>query len=299
MVLDKEGALGVGMRRIFGTHDEPTIRVVIAMVHICTLLAQTWFSASANIFTPVHKLFYLIFQVQGTVKAEQTRAKTVGWSYATRIVLERWIEVSRLLLVLLAVLAHVLCSTKPTSLAPNQPLVVGDWIATCAYFPSLQQCSPHYLSLAKVDNNSYRLGVYKSPTSYRFFPFSSSSSSSFSSSSSTSGNDATSLSSPIWSVDIVDSKASATSVVEARLGEDGGVRVVSSSSSLSTKIESDDSVVVGKPQQPAEGQERLLWSSSSVCPRGGPSDMYLSLEAKSGMPFVQCGDGSTIRVDSE
>ena len=158
-VCDKSGQLGTIFRSVFGTHDEATVRAVIATVHVATILAQVLFDESANFFTPVHKLLYLVFQVTGPANQEQLPDKTVGWDIKTRIILERSIEVGRVVIVIAIIAVHLALAYPSSALLPGMRLAPGGHIGVC-HLPSLSNCSPASLSFYSLPGGSFRLAAY-------------------------------------------------------------------------------------------------------------------------------------------
>jgi hypothetical protein len=79
MVHDKAGAVGHLLRGSVGSYTEPETRIIIATMWLATGLCQVLFDANANLFHPLHKLLYLIFQVDGPKRLQ--KSGTVGWDY--------------------------------------------------------------------------------------------------------------------------------------------------------------------------------------------------------------------------
>lgn len=135
VVNDKYGPVGAAVRAVVGTHSHNRAVVIIATCQIVSQLAQTIFSPSANLFTPVHKFLYLVFQVQGppsaapkavgSADANPVDSSTVGWEYRTRLFLERLLESFRVMVVVLAVLLHVYFTVPPTSIYSEMSLKSG------------------------------------------------------------------------------------------------------------------------------------------------------------------------------
>ena len=85
MIHDKTGFLGTGLRSMVGTYDSLQTKMIIATFQIISLELQVLFNGDANIFTPLHKLLYLLFQVQGPVPATPAVEKDcAGWSKPLR-----------------------------------------------------------------------------------------------------------------------------------------------------------------------------------------------------------------------
>ena len=161
LIIDKSGFVGNASRAIFGTYSEDTIKVLLATMHIATLLIQTFFAnKDANLFTPFHKFFYLLFQVHGPNGVLQKEG-TVGWDYNTRIVLERCLELARVLIVLSVVGFHVYNTQLPQSLFVGQRIpIVNSGLASCQIFGSVRQCSPYIMKVEKT-GSGYQFVTYK------------------------------------------------------------------------------------------------------------------------------------------
>lgn len=161
LVIDKNGFIGNTARAIVGTYSEDTIKVVLATMHVSTILIQTFFeNKDANLFTPFHKFFYLLFQVNGPSGVLQKEG-TVGWSYRTRIVLERCLEFSRLLIVLAVIGFHVHNTQLPQSLFVGQRIPIdGLGLASCQLFGSVRQCIPYKMKVEKT-LSGYQFITYK------------------------------------------------------------------------------------------------------------------------------------------
>ena len=161
LVIDKNGFVGNTARAVFGSYSEDTIKVVLATMHISTVLIQTFFAnKDANLFTPFHKFFYLFFQVHGPSGVLQKEG-TVGWDYRTRILLERCLELSRVLIVLAVIGFHIYTTQKPQSLFVGQRIpIVGSGLATCQVFGNMRQCTPYLMKVEK-SNSGYQFVTYK------------------------------------------------------------------------------------------------------------------------------------------
>ena len=280
MVHDADGVVGTTARAVFGTYSEQTVRVIIATVQILTLVVQAVFSANANLFTPVHKLLYMVFQVGGPASDAQGKAPTatVGWDHATRVALERVLEASRVLVAVLVLCGHIYLTAPPTVLPAAgtlaSSLALGKSVGTCQLLGYARSCQPFHLALENVAPDAAKGGVSLQLASYRG-PVASWYSTA--AAKSTKGP-------AVWQKSIskrpVLSGAGAVAVA-ARLSLDGVLRVVATS--------------------PDSKQEEALWTSSSRCPAtskkttGG--SVYLTLDTASGKPVVHCADGSTVNVN--
>jgi hypothetical protein len=285
MVNDATGLCGNTFRAVFGTYSEQTVRIIIATVNIVTLLIQAAFSPSANLFTPVHKLLYMIFQVEGPLDVQQKPKETVGWDYRTRIALERAIELARLLAVLLVLAFHIYLTAPPTVLLAATPvangiswgrapsIALGSSVGTCQMFAYVRDCQPHHLILENVAPDAAKGGV-----SLQFASYPAPAKSWYSSSAKSSAKS-------VWQRSIGKKPVLSDVTVSASLGQDGVVRVVSTS----------------KDSQ----QEEALWTSSSRCAAKAKakaagetkeSPVYLTLDS-AGKPVVHCADGSVVAVN--
>ena len=293
MVNDTEGAAGTALRAVCGTsYSEPTVRVLVASMHIATLLLQLFFSPDANLFTPVHKLLYMVFQTEGPTNVMQKPlVQTVGWDIHTRVALERAIEVGRVLVVLLVLSLHVYHSAPPTVLRAagtgpvgiTQQISLGKSVGVCQLFSYARSCEPVYLALENTASDASKGGVslqlssYKGTAAKNWFGSSSSSSSD----SKGAGKQKVTWQRPISRRPVLVGEGAV--VVSARLdGSTGVLRVVATSD--------------------ANGQEEALWTSSSRCPTGKTAaaaaattgSAYLTLDLATGTPVVHCPDGNTV-----
>jgi len=202
-VCDKTGWIGIGFRSVFGTYSEETMRSVIATIHITTILAQVLFDESANFFTPVHKLLYIVFHANGPTAVDQKPDTTIGWDWKTRVSLERCIEAGRVILVVAVIMTHIFISFPSSHLVPGMGIAPGEHIGLC-HMPSLVKCAPTSLSFYST-TSGFKLAAYK-------------------------GHTMTSPPAPAalsWSVDI-SAKLSSDEKASMALGEDGVLRVVAS-----------------------------------------------------------------------
>ena len=165
MLVDQTGFLGVALRNILGTYSDSQARMVLASMHITTCLAQTLLHPEANLFTPIHKFLYLIFQVQGPAPTgieQKPFPQTVGWPYETRIALERFLELSRVLCVIGIVVLHIYCTQPPITLYAGSRIAItcnNAIVGNCQMLPSLRSCNQHVLRL-ESDQSKYTLTSY-------------------------------------------------------------------------------------------------------------------------------------------
>lgn len=257
IVLDKEGFFGNCARSLFGSHSDDTTRTIIASVHIFTLLAQTIFASDANFFTPFYKFFYLIFQVNGPSKVNLiVKSKTVGWDYKTRILLKKGLDLSRLLVVITVISAHIYVTQLPTTLYSGEKLFLEEKLGKCQMLKSIRNCSPYTLVFEKRnDKNDYSLSSYKSLDNNDQFLH--------------------------WSLPININKMQIQNDLNeknifASLGLDGYLRLIYSDFNMKNEIE--------------------LWKSNEFCSSQnqiGKSKIFLSLNFD-GFPVINCENGNSI-----
>ena len=284
MVNDVDGVVGRSARAVFGSYSEQTVRVIIASVQIATLLVQTLFAPNANLFTPVHKLLYMVFQVGGPAADTQGKGPTatVGWSHGTRVALERAVEAGRLLVVLLVLCGHVYLTAPPTALPASgalaSALTLGKSVGTCQMFGYARSCRPFYLALENVAPDAAKGGV-----SLQLASYAAPAQSWYSATKGAADGPAA-----VWHKGISKRpvlRGEGAVAVAARLSPDGVLRVVAT----------------GKDSQ----QEEALWTSSSRCPASsvqaaaaaGGKSVYLTLDGATGRPVVHCADGFIVNVN--
>lgn len=136
MIHDTQGVIGVSLRLMLGTYSRSTITIFIAIMQIAHLELQLFLSPEVNMFTPLHKLGYLLFQVEGPKLPSQqvpSANMQVGWSLKARNRLKWMLDISRVGIVVLVVAGHIFLMVLPVSLPamPNFP-------ATLSMQPTLQ-----------------------------------------------------------------------------------------------------------------------------------------------------------------
>ena len=286
MVNDTEGFAGTALRAVCGTYSEPTVRLLVASMHIATLLLQLFFSPDANLFTPVHKLLYMVFQTEGpTNVVQKPLPATVGWDIHTRVALERALEVGRVLVVLLVLSFHIYHSAPPTVLRAagtgpvgiTQQISLGKSVGVCQMFSYARSCEPLYLALENTASDANKGGVSLQLASYQ----GTAAKNWFGSSSSNSDSKSAVKQKVTWQRSISRRPVlvgEGAVAVSARLdGVTGVLRVVATSD--------------------VKGQEEALWTSSSRCPattKAAAAGTYLTLDPVTGTPVVHCPDGTTV-----
>ncbi|KAJ1398001.1 hypothetical protein B484DRAFT_458599, partial [Ochromonadaceae sp. CCMP2298] len=121
MVKDTEGFLGQTARACLGSPSEGTVILLLSTMNIASLSLQLLFDPSANLFTPFHKVAYLIFQVQGPITLPEDNARMqakpdVGWAYPVRVTFESFCDNTRIAIVSLFVLWLLSTRLPPVSL---------------------------------------------------------------------------------------------------------------------------------------------------------------------------------------
>ncbi len=117
MVHDKTGFLGVALRSVVGSYDAAAAKTIIATGQILSLELQALFNGDANLFTPVHKLLYLVLQVQGPIVAVPAPVKaSVGWNIQVRHRLAGLVDMCRAALVVGAVVCYLRANVPAHSL---------------------------------------------------------------------------------------------------------------------------------------------------------------------------------------
>ena len=251
MVMDMKGILGVAARNVLGTYSEETIKVSIATVHIATCLAQTIFSPDANFFSPVHKFLYLVFQVDGPPSNQ--KPGTVGWDFRTRLLLEKWTDLSRLLTVIAVIFLHIYATQPPVTIYPGQALgTEGFGLGTCQYLGSVRPCTPFHMQLHK-DAKTGAFGL----TSYKGYT----------------GN----TKEKVWSTQIAAKKPSKVGDVYVTVSSEGAVLLVNSLAADKT----EEQLWTSKATCPASKDKM----------EAGKHKPYLTLDNR-GLPYLSCADGA-------
>ena len=173
IVNDRHGPVGHFIRGVIGDYTESQVVAFIAAVQIINLVSMILFSPDSNLLTPIHKVLYLIFQVNGPVTKKTPVGEDVGWKVESRIYLERLLEVVRVLFVLFILSLHFSWHAPPSSLPVGVNLAVGDSIGSCHLFQGIRSCQPEYLTFesALVDmsrDNVVRKLQNKQNAVYRF-----------------------------------------------------------------------------------------------------------------------------------
>jgi len=286
MVNDTEGVAGTALRAVCGTYSETTVRMLVASMQIATLLLQLFFSPDANLFTPLHKLLYMVFQTEGpTNVVQKPLVQTVGWDIRTRIALERSIEVGRVLVVLLVLSFHIYHSAPPTVLRAvgagpvgiTNQITLGKSVGVCQLFSFARKCEPVYFALENTASDASKGGVSLQLTSYQ----------------GTAAN--------TWFGSSDSSKsAEKQKVTWQRSIPRRPVLVGEGAVTVSARLDGATGVLRVVATNDANGQEEALWTSSSRCPAvaastsSSSSAAYLTLDATTGKPVVHCSDGTTV-----
>lgn len=116
MINDKTGFVGICLRTMIGSYSAATVMMIIATIQIVQLYVQYFLHPDANILSPIHKVLYVIFQVQGPRPAGPEKSDHVGWSMVARERLRHLLDLGRVLLVILALASHIFVMIVPTHL---------------------------------------------------------------------------------------------------------------------------------------------------------------------------------------
>jgi len=199
MIHDTQGIFGVTLRSMLGTYTPATLTTIIAIVQIAHIELQLFLSPDVNLFTPFHKIGYLVFQVEGPKLPSQqgTTKPNVGWDLKARNRLKVLLEISRVLIVLSTIAGYIFLMVLPVSLpaVPTVPAITNQLklqstvvpfkqykemqrralplngsIGRCQWFQPWRQCQPAMMKFEQLDGNTtsanndvatYRLAVYE------------------------------------------------------------------------------------------------------------------------------------------
>lgn len=172
LVNDRAGAVGGLLQKCVGSWDESALKVFLATVQIGTLLLQATVNPQANLFAPLHKVLYLVVPVPAppslaaSAAAASAKPSTIGWDITSRKRLDVVISWGRLLVVIVAVAAHLVMNV-PASLLPagrfltqSAPSSSFSSVLGVCQLPAwthsvgLAKCSPYFLALEKVSGSS-------------------------------------------------------------------------------------------------------------------------------------------------
>ena len=130
MAKDTTGIIGVTMRNVFGHLSERCLVLILVYLHMSSVVLQIVFDPQANLFTPLHKLLYLVLQVQGPITTPEDAAMiakkpTVGWEYSVRTRFEGFLEMMWWLMVLSIAVAYYAMKV-PNSSIPAVDIISRD-----------------------------------------------------------------------------------------------------------------------------------------------------------------------------
>lgn len=294
LVHDTNGFVGITLRSIVGTYSEPTIRIALVTLQVTTLLAHALFNAEANLFTPFHKFFYLVFQVDGPTSSN--KPGTVGWDYITRLNLERLIELGRILIVVAVVGVHIYLTQSPSILPPGQRLIVGNTLGTCQMLNPLQPACKPFLLTVEADplkTGSYRLASYSGTV----LPTSAAVEAQLESSLGSPVSQHKTID-PVWALSL----SSATADGKANKKKAAAVEVtVATTATIGVDVDANGTLRLVSSDGSTQ-QETVLWTSVSVCQPlsagESPASLLVQVPALSvnpvtGAGFVSCPDGTS------
>lgn len=275
MINDTTGFLGNSLRAFVGSYSEEQTRMVIATVWILHGVLQNYFDATANLFTPLHQVLYLVFQVDGPRISQ--KEGTVGWEYRTRLVLERWIELCRVLAVVAVICAYVYHNMPLTSLAANTVVESSSsrpCIATCRIFSQMRFCQPYRMFFEVTDEISTSKG--KSAAVYRLRVEKGQSKTSFEN---------------VWNSTFGFKDFGANSVVTMSLANDGLLSILRSDK---------DKELTKKGDEVLLSKRRCVMTSK---PEDESSDkasaalVHMTLNRDSGLPEIVCSNSQRIPLE--
>jgi hypothetical protein len=183
MVNDTKGFIGHGFRSVFGNLSKSTVLSIIAVFQITHLQLQYWIHPDANLFTPFHKMFYLIFQVNGPKTVQKPPVNGIpasaGWDKAARNKVKHLINFLRILFVFIVIIGHIYLYNPPVRVrteniaalnnlvtvggsgklvltdfqferfAPHR-LLLNSSIGHCQFFGSFRSCQPFVMKFEQV-----------------------------------------------------------------------------------------------------------------------------------------------------
>lgn len=184
MVNDQKGFVGIALRNAIGTYSTGMVMVIIAVVQVLQLQAHVLLSPEANFFTPIHKLCYMLFHVNGPKAVIKSPDVPVGWDLVARKRVRVLLESSRFLIVIGAICFHIYFTVLPTSLntvpgllasstqqlqhatmtsayyqqvIQTHSLAVGDSIGVCQWLYAIRPCQPYVMRYEEVSCEQTKL----------------------------------------------------------------------------------------------------------------------------------------------
>ena len=197
MINDTKGFIGQALRMMLGNLSRNTVLLIIAVLQISHLELQYYISPESNLFTPVHKLLYLIFQVNGPKAVQKPPVNgisaPVGWDRNARRKTRILLDLLRITFIFTVILLHVFFHVPPISIKtelltisstqkipfqqniPQQwtitdkeyesfaihSLKINETIGSCQFLHTLRNCQSYLLRFEEVqESSSYRLALY-------------------------------------------------------------------------------------------------------------------------------------------
>lgn len=163
MINDTEGTLGIAMRGIFGALSKSSVLLMIGTMQVVHLELQLMFTPDTNLFTPVHKFIYMIFNMKGPIRQPlEISSWNAGWSIVHRSRLDDLIKALRFVVVFLALFGHFYLTTPSVALSAGQSLGQGgkSVVGSCHFMSGMRSCTPLYMQL-EAQNKGLRLAVYE------------------------------------------------------------------------------------------------------------------------------------------
>lgn len=187
MIMDTKGFIGNAFRMVFGNLSRTTVLTIIAASHIVHLQMHYFLSPDANLYTPIHKLAYMVFGLNGPIVTQKPATASVGWDKVARNRVHHLIGISRVLTVIGFVVAyvsvmvpmtHITTVTLPSmkfsrsnridsvfevKLTENeygefaaQSLLLNHPVGGCQFLSAFRSCTPYQMRLEEIvcDNPS-------------------------------------------------------------------------------------------------------------------------------------------------
>jgi hypothetical protein len=180
MINDTKGFIGRAMREVLGNLSKETVLLTIAVLQVTHLQLQYYISPECNLFTPVHKVLYLAFPVNGAKIVQKPPINGVpppaGWDVATKRRTRILIDIARVLFLVTVISLHIYYHVPGVSIkAENHNLTafhnhqqktiseqdfqkvflshsfpLNETIGSCQFFPSLRHCQPYLARFERV-----------------------------------------------------------------------------------------------------------------------------------------------------
>jgi hypothetical protein len=172
MINDTKGFIGNTFRSVFGNLSKSTVLSIIAVFQITHLQLQYWIHPDANLFTPFHKLFYLVFQVNGPKTVQKPPVNGIsasaGWDKAARNKLKHLIDFLRICFVFIVIIGHIYLYNPPVKIRTENIVAFNDAITVSSSGKlvltdfQFERFAAHRLPLNSSIGNCQFFGTYRS-----------------------------------------------------------------------------------------------------------------------------------------